>query len=200
MTTVARPIDDTYEDVKKLISHIVTSFYRNYGGDWDEMFAESNIVFMNVYKAFDPSRGSFNSVLGTSIENRLKDLMFHNARRKTWSLDQDSSSGGKGFGKNRAAGCGSIDSHKMTLAADIPDRPDCTFHLEQFAENLSKDAITVLKLILDSPAELAAMAEAKGGTPRNWRSTVREYLANLHWHASRIAESFSEIQEVLQES
>lgn len=198
MTAATRPIDDTYEDVKKLISHIVTAFHRSYGGDWEEMFAESNIVFMNVYKAFDPARGSFTSVLGTSIENRLKDLMFHNARRKTWSLDADGS-GGK-FGSNGVAMLGRKDNHRMTLAADIPDRPDCTFHLEQFAENLSKDAVTVLKLILDSPAELAAMAEAKGGTPRNWRSTVRDYLAGLHWHASRIAESFSEIQEVLQES
>lgn len=185
MTTVARPIDDTYEDVKKLISHIVTSFYRRYGGDWEEMFAESNVVFMHVYSVFDPSRGSFNAVLGTSIENRLKDLLFHNARRKTWSLDVDSSTD---------------DSSGKMVAADVPARPDCTFNFEQFSEELSNDAVTVLKLIFQSPEDLAAMAEAKGGTPRNWRSTVRDYLAGLQWHANRIAESFSEIQEMLQKS
>ena len=75
---------------------------------------------------------------------------------------------------------------------------DAHFHLMPFDfEGFSEDAKTVISLVLDSPAELMAMAEGKGGQPRNWRSTIRTHLQDIGWAASRIAASFEEIREAV---
>jgi len=43
------------------------------------------------------------------------------------------------------------------------------------------------------------MIQAKGDQPRNYRSSIRQYLAELGWTAARVAESFNEIRHALAE-
>lgn len=174
-----RPIDETYQDVEKLIYHAVHKFYKSHGGDIDEMIGVANQVFMDSYEAFDASKGTFTGFLYLNITRRLQDLYWHEKRRKTMSLDSETEDG-------------------TTFAGQVEDyRTSKDFDLMEFAEGMSQDAMEVLKLVLESPAELASVAMGKGGNPRNWRSTVREFLYGMGWSGERISESFEEISGAL---
>ena len=76
------------------------------------------------------------------------------------------------------------------------------FNFPEFIDELTDDARTVVGLLFgaeerDAPEPWAAEAMAKGGQPRNVRSTLRSYLTGLGWAAQRINDSFDEIRDAL---
>jgi hypothetical protein len=63
---------------------------------------------------------------------------------------------------------------------------------------MTEDAKTVIALVLDSPADLIAVAEGRGGHYYNWRAAVRVWLhENKGWAWKRVGEAFDEVSEVL---
>ena len=64
---------------------------------------------------------------------------------------------------------------------------------------LSEDAKMVVSLVLQPPAELYYESVRRGDKPRNLRSALRDYLHAIGWGLERVAESFSEIKDVLSE-
>jgi len=67
--------------------------------------------------------------------------------------------------------------------------------------DLDDDARLVVDLALDPPEEIARVAEDKGGTPRNYRSTIRQHLRyNDGWDAERVAAAFGQIKAALAQS
>ena len=178
------PMIDTYDDVYYLIVNTISKFKNTYGGDFDDYLGESSIVFMNVYREFNPKLGAFSTLLVRSLWNRFIDLIRREGDYKNHFrtvLDSYSTV--------------SEDTH--TLASSLEDhRTDehgFVFNMKEFAEEMTEDARTVLSLVLESPTEIAQVAEAKGGEPRNWRSTIRNYLYSMNWTADRISETFEEI-------
>lgn len=186
----ASPVTDTYHDVEKMIFKICHNFRGKFGGDFEEHLAVANEVFMDVYNTvIDSTKGSFNTMLYTSIWRRLSDVSMYQQRRKMLSIDTDSTST-SGLKSGKIYGGG--------FAGEISDDSVSPFNFDEFTEEITDDAKTVLQLVLQAPAELEEMAESKGGAGRNWRSSLRVYLAkNLGWAADRVAESFEEIQFVL---
>lgn len=174
------PLEQTYQDVEKLLSWVVTQFVKRYGGDWDEYRSEANVVFLNVYEAFNPDLGSFANVLAISVKRRLIHRRNMNLRRRMDSLDRQVPGMDKG-----------------TLGDLVADAPKSTFSLQGLADSVSQDAKLVITLLFDAPAEVESEAEGKGGTPRNWRSSIRTYLRSKGWRNDRIAESFEEIKQAL---
>lgn len=63
-------------------------------------------------------------------------------------------------------------------------------------DELSTDAKLIVDLVVGGGV-VAKDAMAKGGQPRNWRSTVRAYLTRTGWAAGRIKAAFEEIGHVL---
>ena len=65
------------------------------------------------------------------------------------------------------------------------------FSLEEFIEDLSEDARTVVKLTLDCPREIQRAFRLQ---KRRW---VKDALKTAGWSMNRIMETFKEIQEAL---
>jgi DNA-directed RNA polymerase specialized sigma24 family protein len=182
-------ITETYLEVEKLIFDTVHRFIRLYGGDFEEYVAESNVVYMKVYEAFDPERGAFSTLLVTSIWNRLIDVSYDRSEAMKVhgaSLDAAKDDGG-------------------SLAEMVADHRPANFNLEEFASDLTEDAKSVLRMVLKSPKEfgphlsdmIEEVAMGKGGENRNWRSTIRNYLWEVGWSVERISKTFSEIGAAL---
>lgn len=173
------PVTETYRDVEKLIYKEVGSFQKRFGGDFDELLSEANLAFMRAYKAYDLTRGEFTTLLVTSIRhgmmNVLRSRMKANSR-KTVSLD--------------AVGCN--DTALAEQLADEMEPPK--FDLESFAKGLTKDAKTVIEILLDTPTDLESAFFWAGGEERHWKSSIRQYLQSLGWTAVRVKESFLELK------
>jgi hypothetical protein len=60
--------------------------------------------------------------------------------------------------------------------------------------SLGTDAATVAGLVLDMPDELQAAAQRRGGTPRNYRRCLKEYLNDQGWDPDRVLAAITEIQ------
>lgn len=71
--------------------------------------------------------------------------------------------------------------------------------MQEISDELSDDAQTVMMLVLDTPSDVAKVIVGKGGQPRNFRSTIRDYLRGLGWSTLRVKESYAEMKRVLQE-
>lgn len=181
--TAVSPISDTYEDVEKLIWHTCHRFARRYGGDVEEMVGETHIVYMKAYESWRPNSGTkFSGYLTVCIWRRLIGFRNHRLRRKpiqAVSLDAPQPNG-------------------RTMAMQVADhRRPTTNVIRDLINDLSEDAAAVVQLVVDAPCDVAAIAEGKGGTPRNWSSTVRHHLRRLGWTPNRITETFEEIAGAL---
>ena len=193
---IANPLAcaDTYEELRPLIYATVSKFKNRYGGDFDEMLAEANLRFALTYEKNqrDPSwfanRGvPFGAALQRHIWNTLFDAYRVKARRHRIGPALSIDTGGKDLES------GARDK------IDLPDHrtPSDYNWLAEFATRLAEDAAICLRLIFDAPPEVAVEAEAKGGTPRNIRSTVRAALARQGWDRDRIVGAFEEIESAL---
>lgn len=172
-------IEDTYDDVRKLIYDIAHAFVRRYGGDFNEYVSEGNFVYMKAYESWRPDGGAnFTTYLWGCVWHALLDLQKRRIRRERfcpWSLDQTG------------------EDETRVNAATVPARQERVFSTEGF----TTDAKIVIDLVLEAPAELLTMVTEKGGEIRNWRSSLREYLREMGWTANRIAESFKEIGDLI---
>lgn len=179
-----RPIDDTYQEVVKLIYSAVWDFIRAYGGDFDEALSEANDAFMSAYAGYNPQRGEFSTLIMTSIHNRLIDgkrRQHRDNKKCRISISAEAPGGGK-------------------IEDSIESRPHEEFSKEDFFNDLSEDAKIVLDMILDPPPYIANAVQAKGDQPRNWRSTIRQHLQyKLYWDSNRVQLCFAEIKTKLEQ-
>lgn len=169
-------IAETYADYEKLIYATVKRFMDRYGGDFQEMLCEANYAFMKAFYAWDAGRAKFSTLLVWCIWNALKTLRNNKIKDETRCpvhIDAENDDG-------------------KSLAGNLQD---VTF--EYNFENLTSDARDVMNLILNAPDDLFDAVIAKGGQPRNWRSTLREYLEDMGWTRRRIMQSFIELRSAV---
>ena len=164
---------ETYEECRKLIYSTVWSVIRQYGGDFDDLMSEANVAFLDAYESFDGS-SAFTSWVYSTVWYRCVDFVGSRLenQRRFQSVEDDTT---------------------------IPDRRRSSWRINDMLEELGEDARLVVKLTIETPAELARIADVKGGQARNLRSSLRQYLADMGWTAVRIAESFCEVQRALSE-
>lgn len=165
-------LNETYIDVEKLIKYTVHQFIRQYGGDFEELAAEANLLFIHAHDKYDESKGKLVSWIRFYISKNLleslrRDLM-RNKRVPRIALD-------------------------LELVASTRRE----FKLNDLLEDVSNDAATVLRLAVETPIELRRQFEYKGGKPRNIRSCLRAFLIKAGWCSSRVTEAFEEIGSAL---
>lgn len=180
-TTTATPRDaaEGYEMVKDLIWQQVYKFQRAYGGDPEDLFGEAQVAFMRGHRRYEEGvspRGfvidhSYSAEIRRWVWYELFDVMRTKARRNTRARMVPI--GNRDFGTE-------------------PGSP-----LQDLVDELGEDARYAAGLVLDPPDGLRATAEAKGGTPRNYRSTVRSHLRGEGWGTDRINKAFEEITNAL---
>ena len=163
--------EETYLEVEDLIRKEVWRICKKWGGDFDELMAEGQAVFMAAFDSYTPASGTqFTTWLVNQLRWNLTDqVRTRIGRNKRFEPVDD----------QQITGC-----YRDWKPADLLD-------------DLHEDARLVAKLVIDTPAEIAWIYERKGGQPRNLRSTIRDYLADLGWTTVRIAESFREVARAL---
>ncbi len=179
--TTTTTIDERYEEVRALIYSQVNKFARQYGGDVDDLAGEAHVHFMQGDQTYTTGKTAtgldidqpYHVVIKNHVWYGLFDAMRTRVRRHNMAAMQQA---------------GETD---VTLA----DRHE--FNADIMAIDSSDDARLVLGLVLDPPAELHREAQAKGGEPRNVRSTVRAYLTRQGWTPERINTTFEEIRKEL---
>lgn len=166
-----RNSEETYEEVKNLIRKEVWRVVGKYGGDFDDLMAEASTIYMAAYDSFDPASGSrFTTWLSNNLRWGLLDRVGERVRHNQRTSP--------------------VDEQQLSKEYRDWSPPD-------LLDELNEDAKLVVMLVIDTPEEIARIYTSKGGQPRNFRSTLRDHLAELGWTTARIAESFAEIRQAL---
>ena len=65
---------ETYFDVQNLIFDTVWKFQKQYGGDFEEMVAESNLIYMKCFLSHSPNKAQFSTWLRFRLWKGLIDF------------------------------------------------------------------------------------------------------------------------------
>lgn len=171
--------EDAYHECKEIIRLTVRRFYLQYGGDEEAYMSQSNEIFLNAFGKYDPAtcQISFKAHVKRCIWFQLLDTY-----------------------RNRLRGQRLIPREPKAILENVSvptEEEDFEFNLAAFLQRLSDDARLVAGLTVTMPPELAAVAAAKGGQPRNIRSTIREHLQHAGWLSVQVTEAFAEVAEAL---
>lgn len=161
--------EETYLDVQDLLRKQVWDLVKAYGGDFDELMAEANFLFVEAYRGYRgevPFSVWIRNWVRWALTDQIRIKLSHQQRYEV------------------------VDEHLLTktYSAWTP---------KSLLEELSEDAAMIVRLVLDTPSEIAIVVSGKGGQPRNFRSTIRSYLGSIGWSAQHISETFDEIRRVL---
>jgi len=168
-TTREGPITTTYNEMADVVKFEAFRFFRLYGGEFDEWFAQANEVFVDAFWSYDREEGSFGNWLRRNLRWKLMDVVqFIAYRHKRFPYVE-----------------------LLDEMATIDNEP--LRHLD----SLTEDAQLVVQLVLDLPRTLAIEIDDRGGKPRNWRSVLRQYLLGMGWERDYIDEIFAEIKHAL---
>jgi hypothetical protein len=168
--------EDTYKDVDDLVGRFVWDFHLNTGIELEECRSEGLEGYVEAYHSYQPGRGEFTTWVGVKVRSRLLDLA-RRLRREGRRLK------------------GAVDAAEVAVAKAVPD-----FRLDEFVEELSEDARTVVSMVFDTPIDVKVVMYRLGGdqdTPQTYRGAIREVLRDLGWTRKRIKESFQEIRRAL---
>jgi len=173
---LANPLDkteETYRKYERLLDKIVWKLIRKYGGDFETLRADANLHYVRAVNGFDPSRSDKPTpYIAAFVYLELLDEIRREAIKKKRS--------------------GPVAGGEATTFARAPGD-----WIGKFLSTLSDDAEIVVKLCLDTPKEIISLAEDKGGCPRNYRSTTKEFLSSAGWSYERIKATFDEVKRAL---
>jgi len=168
-------IEETYWDVYPLIMFVSHRFRERYNGEFEEWLSEANLIFMQCYYKFDPSKGvAFNKYLTYMLNIKLtgvaRDFAIHKAQAKiVWNREKD-----------RVA----------------PQQ-----HLvERIWDDLSEDAKEVMQVIIDIPTDIKftvldrPATEPKG---EKYAFCIAEFLEDTGWTLSEVLTTFREIGDLV---
>jgi len=165
-------ITQTYYDVENLIYDIVWRFQKRYGGEFEELFGEANLIFIKVYETYKEAKAAFSTWLCFCIWKGLLDKLKIDRRYEGVSICYDE-----------------YYEEPITFSS---------FSITDLLDSVSEDSKTIIKLICNPPKILQEQTLKKGTLPRNFRSTLRQYLQEeMEWTKETIRDSFIEIRRVI---
>ena len=65
------PITQSYLDVKPMLHLLTQLHWRQFGGDYDDLFAEACLAFTRAYHTYNPERGAFTTFIWCTIKHHL---------------------------------------------------------------------------------------------------------------------------------
>ena len=71
-------VEQTYMDVENLIRKTVWKFQKKYGGEFDELFAQANLIYMLAYNDYERGRSQFTTWLHFRIIKGLQQQLREN--------------------------------------------------------------------------------------------------------------------------
>lgn len=160
----------TFKQYKKALFSCVHNHIEKYGGDFNEVYADACVHFVECLDKWDEKRSSIHTWIRYYVSQEL-----HNS----WVLDRKKKS-----------------YHSKYLGSLTGTSG---FDLREFLHDLSEDARTVVMLVVEPPADITlAIQTARGeGFPSEYRRAIPEYLREIGWVTSRIYSVFDEIRSAL---
>lgn len=163
--------EETYRSVEKLICDLCWRFCRQTGADFDETVAEANLTFVEACRSHVPGRSKLSTWVHFKVQKKLQTLKRDEARRR-----------------DRLPTTNEVDP-------DLLSRPE-RFDLERLMMGLSDDAVTIIRLLLETPVDLISLITLHRG--RRIRRDLFRHLRAKQWTVARIVESYNEIGEALE--
>ena len=108
-----------------LIRKIAWSFHRTTGIDWDDLFQEASLSYCEALKNYDPAKGKLSTYMWWRISSHLTDVMQEHNRYKA-----------------------PLEDSSLIKGQHDQYQPEYVF------ENLSKDAMKIMDVILSEPEEV----------------------------------------------
>lgn len=171
--TIARPIDETYDEVKRLIYKVCNDFLRRNGGDFEELVSTANEVFLDAHQTWKPDSAPFTHYLCICIYRRL--IGDWKKARRLPAASLTAAEGGQ---------TPVVDKHKE-------------FCRSEFIEGLSDEAKYIVQLVFSPPEDLDGMIDRKGGKALHYSSTIKEYLRGIGWSRASIRDAWMEVQDIV---
>jgi hypothetical protein len=157
--------DAAYGKCLHIIDDTVRRFVQRYGGHFETLRADADTGFMRCYTREQEPTTA-----------KLKQYVWFNL------LDQ----------VRREA----IRAKKLRFREiESYEEPTVFDQLADWSDNLGPDARIAVMLVLDPPVSMSDETAAKGGTPRNVRSSLRSYLQRMGWTTRRVSAAFKEITD-----
>lgn len=178
MTAVLRRsvLEEAYLDYQKLIFDVVHKFIARYGGDFEELLGEANLIFILAFNSYNYKAAKFSTWLYSSLWHGLQDY-----KRKEYRTTHFKNH------SNKVSFEFEEDNHPVTTSNEIIDLFD----------EFSNDAKEVIHLIFNAPPSISNKALRKS-KPRITKGVVKNYIhQRFGWKHDNINKVFQEIQEVL---
>lgn len=168
-------LTETFLDIENLIYKVVWDFKDHYGGDFEQLLAEANLLFVLAYDTHNEAKAGFTTWLHFCIRKGLlsfkRRIRQENKYTKFFPLEETNPTHEKFY------------------------QPLCFFEL---FDEFGADSKQIIELILNPPTELVGLVFEEGKyNPHTFKAELRTYLSSLGWTGRRIKESFNEIREVI---
>jgi DNA-directed RNA polymerase specialized sigma24 family protein len=169
-----RALTETYYDLEQVIYKIIWNHIKKYGGDFEELKAEANLIYILAYDSYQETIGN----ITTWICFCLRTGLINHCKNKSKQLPIHSE-----------------------LYNNIIDKKSFSpsYLLETFDE-IHTDSKTIFEIILYPPKGLSNEDLEKGFKAHKTRIYLRNYLKKLGWTGKRIKESFTEIKRILNDN
>lgn len=167
-------VSDVYDDLRDVIRGEAARHARARGLDAEECEADATLIFLDALTTH--RRGG--SAVGQWVRFRVRTGL--RAQYRVWVRRN-------------------CHLPRVEMPADVPAVEPEPFDRDGFAAVLSAEAAVVLRLVLDTPAELLdAIRTDPEPSGRSIRKHLRGYLTGtLRWAAAEVAEAFEEIRGAL---
>ena len=139
-----------YTNMKNLIAHTTWKFHNRYGGDFEELLNEANLLFIKATQSHNEARSKITTWTRFCIWKGL--LNYIKKEHKQWNP-----------------------LLRLELPIDISDDTNY-FSLSEILDELSDDAKDIIKLIFDLPLEIQMDAKQHGNRPRNIKAALYRFL------------------------
>ncbi len=167
---------ETYWDIRNLIFDTVWKFQQQYGGDFDEMVAEANLIFIKYFLSHNSDTSQFSTWLHFGLWKGLIDF-------KRFIREQN----------------------KYTIIKHLEEIENFyeypvvqEYRTWELLFDLGEDAKIIVQLILNLPDDLQKTIIAQKESQTLSKRKLMIHLASLlGWSYGRIKESFQEITAIL---
>jgi len=169
-------LTETYIDVENLIYDIVWKFIRKRGGDFEELAAEANLLYVLAFDSYNESKGAFSTWIHFCVWKGLLNFIKQTRQENRYGV----------------AFCGLDEGEGQVLG-----KKSCPFSLSEMLEEISEDSKTLISLVFAPPEAITKRELEKGLSPCKTRVYLKGYLYTLGWTSKQIRTSFREIREIL---
>ena len=165
--------NEHWASVENLACSVCNQFVSKHGGNFDDALSTAYEVYVDCCKTWITGSAPFSNFFATCLYRRLLGEKQQTKRLPVVSIS-----------------AGEVD---YEIEEHVLDHS----RVSDWMSTLKEDVRTLAQLALDTPAEVIAVFQAKGGQPRNMRSTLRDYLRAQGWTWARIETAFNEMKAAL---